>query len=131
MGIRTMVCVLAAALSGPVEIARSVTPVNDRSNPYRTIDQWAQLPEGRKLGSSAGIDVDSQGNIWVAERCGANSCKESALPPILQFSPDGRLLRGFGAGIFVFPPGIHVAPDGNIWVTDGQGDGGKGHQAFK
>ena len=33
--------------------------------------------------------------------------------------------------MFVFPHGISVDKDGNVWVTDGQGEGGKGHQVFK
>ena len=33
--------------------------------------------------------------------------------------------------MFVFPHGLHVDRDGNIWVTDGQGADGKGHQIFK
>ena len=33
--------------------------------------------------------------------------------------------------MFVFPHGIAVDKDGNIWVTDGQGRDGKGHQVFK
>jgi DNA-binding beta-propeller fold protein YncE len=33
--------------------------------------------------------------------------------------------------MFVFPHGIHVDRDGNIWVTDGLGMDGKGQQVFK
>ena len=33
--------------------------------------------------------------------------------------------------MFVFPHGIFVDHDGNVWVTDGQGKDGKGHQVFK
>ena len=43
----------------------------------------------------------------------------------------GKLLRSFGADMFVFPHGITVDKDGNVWVTDGQGKDGKGHQVFK
>src|SRR5207249_8287639 len=38
---------------------------------------------------------------------------------------------GFGAGMFIFPHGLFVDRDGNVWVTDGRGKGGKGHQVFK
>jgi sugar lactone lactonase YvrE len=67
----------------------------------------------------------------VAERCGANTCAGSNLAPILEFDPSGNLLTSFGAGMFVFPHGITVDKDGNVWVTDGQGMNGKGHQVFK
>jgi DNA-binding beta-propeller fold protein YncE len=67
----------------------------------------------------------------VAERCGANSCAGSELNPILEFDGSGALLRSFGAGMFIQPHGIAVAPDGSVWVTDAQGAAGKGHQVFK
>src|ERR1700693_3892143 len=106
-------------------------PVNSLPNPYRTVENWAKLPEGRTWGSTAGVAVDRNGNIWVAERCGANTCAGSNLAPILEFDPSGKLLTSFGAGMFVFPHGITVDKDGNVWVTDGQGKDGKGHQVFK
>jgi DNA-binding beta-propeller fold protein YncE len=106
-------------------------PNNSLSNPYRTIENWAALPVGRTWGSTAGVTVDRKGNIWVAERCGANTCAGSNLAPILEFDPSGKLLTTFGAGMFVFPHGIAVDRDGNVWVTDGQGANEKGHQVFK
>src|SRR2546421_538120 len=51
--------------------------------------------------------------------------------PILEFDTSGKLLKSFGGGMFVFPHGLYVEKDGNIWVTDGQGKDGKGHQVFK
>jgi DNA-binding beta-propeller fold protein YncE len=109
----------------------AVQPTNSLSNPYRTVENWTKLPEGRVWGSTAGVSVDRVGNIWVAERCGANTCAGSNLAPILEFDPSGKLLTSFGAGMFVFPHGITVDKDGNVWVTDGQGMNGKGHQVFK
>ena len=102
-----------------------------QENPYRVVEGWAKLPEGRSWGSTAAVDVDSNDHIWVAERCGANSCAGSNLSPILEFDPSGKLLRSFGAGMFVFPHGIGVDKEGNVWVTDGDGKDGKGHQVFK
>lgn len=89
------------------------------------------MPAGRTWGSTGGVAVDASGNIWVAERCGQNSCAGRTEAPILEFDPSGKLLKSFGAGMFVFPHGITVDPDGNVWVTDGQGANGKGHQVFK
>jgi len=111
--------------------AQADAPQNSQPNPYRTIENWAKLPEGRSWGSTAGVDVDRHGNIWVAERCGANSCADSNLTPILEFDPSGKLLNTFGQGMFLFPHGLTVDKDGNIWVTDGRGADGKGHQVFK
>ena len=102
-----------------------------QDNPYRVVDGWAKLPDGRTWGSTSAVDVDANDHIWVAERCGANSCADSKLAPILEFDQSGKLLQSFGAGLFVFPHGISVDKDGNVWVTDGLGKDGKGHQVFK
>ncbi len=102
-----------------------------QDNPYRAVEDWAKLTEGRPWGSTAAVDVGTDDHIWVAERCGANSCVDSTLAPILEFDPSGKLLRSFGTGLFVFPHGIAVDKEGNVWVTDGQGKNSKGHQIFK
>ena len=36
------------------------------------------------------------------------------------FDESGKLVRSFASGMMVFPHGIHVDRDDNIWVTDGQ-----------
>src|SRR5499426_4841582 len=113
--------------------------VYSQHNAYQTIDNYFRLPEGRKLGSTAGITIDRDGtSVWVFERCGAQNCVGSGVAPVLKFDASGKLVRSFGAGMFVRPHGIHVDRDGNIWVADGEGpDGkdprrdGKGHQVFK
>jgi sugar lactone lactonase YvrE len=118
----------------------SYPPPNDLPNPYRTVTGWAQLPDGRKWGSTSGVAIGPDGNVWTYERCGANSCADSKLAPILEFDLSGKLLKNFGAGMFILPHGIFADQDGNVWVTDGVGGigtsddvgkHGKGHQIFK
>jgi DNA-binding beta-propeller fold protein YncE len=123
--------VLAVISAARMYVDADVQPTNSLPNPYRTVENWAKLPEGRSWGSTAGVAVDRNGNIWVAERCGANSCADSNLAPILEFDPSGKLLTSFGAKMFVFPHGITVDREGNVWVTDGDGKDGTGHQVFK
>jgi DNA-binding beta-propeller fold protein YncE len=107
-------------------------PPNSEPNPYRTVEHWARMPEGRAWGSTSAVEVDPDGkSIWVAERCGANTCAGSNLEPVLRFDAEGRLLTSFGAGMLVFPHGIDVDRNGNVWVTDARGREGKGHQVFK
>ena len=121
--------VAAVAMSGGWVDAQ---PANSQANPYRTVESWAKMPEGRTWGSTSAVEVDRDGrSIWIAERCGANTCAGSSLPAILLFDQSGRLTTSFGAGMFVFPHGIHVDPNGNVWVTDARGREGKGHQVFK
>jgi DNA-binding beta-propeller fold protein YncE len=94
-------------------------PTNSLPNPYRTIEGWARMPAGRTWGSTSAVEIDKDGrSIWVAERCGANSCAGSRLDPILKFDSTGTLVRSFGAGMLLSPHGIFVDKDGNVWVTD-------------
>jgi len=104
-----------------------VAPVNDGPNPYVTETGWAKMPAGRTWGATSAVDIDPDGvSVWVAERCGANTCwdaaagKPSPLDIVLKFDGNGNLVRSFGKGLFVFPHGIHVDRQGNVWVTDGQ-----------
>ena len=105
--------------------------VHAQDNPYRVEEGWAKFPDGRKWGSTSGVDVDREGNIWVFERCGERTCAGSNLAPIFKFDRSGKPVKSFGAGMFVFPHGMHVDKDGNVWVTDAEGKDGKGHQVVK
>lgn len=131
---------LMAAFGVRARAQASSAPRNDLPNPYKTIQDWAKLPDGRKWGSTSGVAISPEGNIWTYERCGGNSCADSNLAPILEFDRSGKLLKNFGAGLFAFPHGLFVDKDGNVWVTDGIQTGvtdeqsrkyGKGHQVFK
>ena len=118
---------IAMTFAAVVSAQNIVAPANDAPNPYTTIEGWAKMPAGRTWGATSAVDIDRDGvSIWVAERCGANNCwnpterKMSPLDVVLKFDANGNMVRSFGAGMFVFPHGIHVDRDGNIWVTDGQ-----------
>ncbi len=101
--------------------AQPGAPVNDRPNPYRTVEGWARLPAGRTWGSTSAVAIDKDGSsVWVAERCGQNSCVGSDLDPVLLFDASGTLVRSFGKGMINWPHGIHVDGDGNVWVVDGR-----------
>jgi sugar lactone lactonase YvrE len=122
---------LAGTVVTLLVFAQSDAPTNSAPNPYRAVENFFKLPGGRAWGSTAGVEVGPDGNIWAYDRCGANNCAASNLDPILEFEPSGKFLRSFGAGMFVFPHGFFVDKQGNVWVTDGQGKDGKGHQVFK
>lgn len=96
--------------------------VNAQPNPYRQIDNWAQLPSGMKWGQVISVDGDADGNVWVFHR---------GEPPLLKFDSSGQLLKSYGAGMFVQPHGLCIDREGFIWVTDGRGKDGKGQQVFK
>jgi len=134
----------AVVMAGNAALTQGTAPTNSAPNPYRTIASWGTLPEGRSWGSTSAVAIDRDGTtVWVAERCGESippsrinpalpfACDGSKLDPILKFDPSGKLLKSFGAGLLLFPHGMHVDRAGNVWVTDGLGRGGKGHQVFK
>lgn len=110
-----------ATQAGAQPPAAAVAATNDAPNPYQTIENFFKMPEGRTWGATSAVEIDKDGrSIWVAERCGANSCGGSTLPSILKFDAAGKLVKSFGEGMLIFPHGIFVDRDGNVWVTDGQ-----------
>jgi streptogramin lyase len=147
--------ILVLAASSPALAQPDMKPTNDLPNPYRTVEGWAKMPEGRTWGSTSAVAIDRDGqSVWVAERCGVNNCVGSTLDPVLKFDVTGKLVKSFGAGMILSPHGIVVDKDDNIWVVDcactiggGRGRGGaagaapapappatdptKGHQVFK
>jgi NHL repeat len=105
---------------------------NSAPNPYRTLENWAKLPEGRTWGQVISADIDRDGkSVWVVERCGGTSCAKSDLAPVLKFDTSGNLVKSFGAGMIVRPHGLFIDKNNDVWVTDGDGEVGKGHQVFK
>jgi len=106
---------------------------NDLPNPYRPGVSWGQLPEGRKWGSTASVTTAPDGTIWVVDRCGnsgagGTTCggASAAVNPIFQFDTSGKMLKTFGAGMFVSPHKLSVDKEGNVWLADNGG-----HQVFK
>jgi DNA-binding beta-propeller fold protein YncE len=122
---------LVAAAHGQGGVEASV-PKPTLPNPYRLVPDWPTLPasmkgpNGKKWGEVIRVHVAPNGNIWVFHRCfndkpaGDATClnRGETNPPILEFSPAGRLLRRFGVGLFAHPHGFTVDRNGNIWTTD-------------
>ena len=100
------------------------------SSPYRLVDNWAQMPDGRPMGAVGKVTMDPDGaHLWAVIRCDAlgfdetpsrfgNECLDSDLDPVVKFDLDGKVVETFGGGLFIWPHGIDVDADGNVWVTD-------------
>src|SRR5512139_1018871 len=100
----SILCLLAS-----LPTAQTTEPTNTAPNPYKTVEQFLKLPEGRTWGSTSAIEIDRDGrSIWVGERCGANTCLDratgqmSALPSVLRFDASGKLVASFAQGMLIF-----------------------------
>jgi hypothetical protein len=117
---------------GSASYAQAPADPNGAPNPYRLDEGWLKIPEGRKIGQVNGVDIDPDGkSIWVFDRCGVKDCANSTLDPIEKFDASGKLVTGFGKGLFNHPHGFYVDHSGNVWATDNTGANGKGHDVIK
>ena len=140
-----MCAVAALALMVPPE----ATAQTSGPSPYRLVDDWAKLPDGRPMGAVGKVTMDPDGDhLWAVIRCDArgfdvtpsrfgNECVDSDLDSVIKFDLDGKAVESFGGGLFIWPHGIDVGPDGNVWVTDAAGSGNipdgdhRGHLVYK
>lgn len=106
---------------------------NDLPSPFQPGVDWGQLPAGRKWGSTASITTAPDGTIWVVDRCGVSGAggttcagPNAGLDPVFQFDTSGKLLKSFGAGVFVSPHKLTIDKEGFVWVADNGS-----HQVFK
>ena len=164
---KLLVCVtiLAAtaqlvAQSGLPNPYRPVQGLADGGGPSVPGGAWARLPGGREMGPPASVYVDIDGeSIWAAIRCDETSPVPVAaggrfgldclgpdnriknIDTIFKFDPKGNVVRSFGSGMFIWPHGLTVDREGNVWVTDAVGAQGvamaakagvrAGHQVVK
>jgi sugar lactone lactonase YvrE len=150
---RTAKLSLAASLAAAIVLqatgvfTQETPPVNSGANPYRVIRDWAQFTtEKRPWGGSNGVAIDRDGrSVWAVDRCSPGTtpgCLGTKANPVHLFDESGKEVRSFGGGLFVWPHGIHVDRDGNVWVADSgsvtpealkkfPGEGGKGSAVIK
>jgi DNA-binding beta-propeller fold protein YncE len=139
--------VAAVAILG-VTVAIAAPQTKNGNGPRYVVDPfWPKdLPENWTLGQVAGIAVDNQDNVWIVHRPrtlvddekGAQKtppetrcCKPA--PAVLQFAPDGKLLKSWGGPGqgYDWPKqehGIHIDKDGNVWLAGNDKDD---HQILK
>jgi DNA-binding beta-propeller fold protein YncE len=136
--------VLVVLTAAGVLVARELAGQNRNSvqAPYYEVDPfWPKpLPNHWLLGSAIGVSVDERDHVWIIHRSSATlgnnekglelnpptgECCAGA-PPVLEFDPEGTLVRhwgGPGAG-FEWPAsnhGITIDHKGNVWIG-GNGD---------
>jgi hypothetical protein len=137
-------CAMDAANTGAGDMVMGNAITGDGiPNPAPNVTaNWGQIPAGRTMGTSAGMDIDPiDGHVWTYERCGSGSaggpgvnCESNPVPPIFKFDRNtGAVLANFGEGVMITPHGIGVDAEGNVWVTDFNvnQEGTKGYQVHK
>ena len=61
------VVVVAVVLS---VVGASVAPAQSLPNPYRQVEGWAKLPDGREMGAVGKVTMDTDGeHLWAVIRC--------------------------------------------------------------
>lgn len=133
---------------------RAKAPLPPVAPSYRQVLPWGPVPEDpAKIGPGEGYIVRNKDVFWEIGRVAVNRKGDRLYafrrsdPPILQIDPaTGKILKEFGTGMFVWPHGLYIDDDGNIWATDATVsnavpelakklkpalDAGYGHQVFK
>src|SRR5215212_815430 len=132
--------ILAGALAAGPAAAQQTTKA-DVAPKFQPEPFWPKpLPENWVLGQVAGIAVGPDDHIWILHRPatllddekGAQAnppqtkcCK--AAPPVMEFDPEGNLLRHWGGPGQGYEwvkneHGMHIDKDGNVWLG-GNNDG--------
>jgi DNA-binding beta-propeller fold protein YncE len=148
------------AQSGLPNPYRPVKGLADGGGPSVPGGDWARRPGGREMGPPASVHVDIDGeSIWAVIRCDETSPLAVAsggrfgidclgidnrikkIDTVYKFNAQGNVVKSFGAGMFIWPHGLVVDREGNVWVTDAVGAQGvamaakagvkAGHQIFK
>jgi DNA-binding beta-propeller fold protein YncE len=115
---------LLIIISGVMVSMMSASLLAQGNSYQRGAGSFVNLPAGRSWGAVSAIHYAGNDTVWVAERCGGNRGPQSCVDrlevdPIMLVDTDGNILKSFGAGMFVWPHGIFVDDDDNVWVTDG------------
>lgn len=120
--------------------------LTDRPIPHFQVDAaWPQMPEGIMLGQVPGLGIDSDDNVWIAQRPNSLGFSDSGLaqtppiavccrpaPAVMQFAPSGKLLNAWGGkaiapvenGVSQWPSVIHglfIDANDTVWIA-GNGD---------
>jgi peptidylamidoglycolate lyase len=87
--------------------------------PHKHVANWPQMPKGYNFGEGTGVDIDRQGNVWVANR---------GAWPVMQFDKSGKMLQAWNhdtvrvtPGVGLGTHGLKVDVNGNVWLGDVDG----------
>src|SRR5471032_1945366 len=119
-------------------------PASAADVPHFAVDPaWPKaLPNNWIIGQASGVAVDAQDHVWVIQRPRSLTDDEKAAslnpprskccvpaPPVMEFEPDGKLIRAWGGPGqgYDWPEnehGIRIDPKGFVWIGgNGANDG--------
>ncbi|MES1261328.1 MAG: hypothetical protein ABUS49_06280, partial [Acidobacteriota bacterium] len=64
-----------------------------------------------KIGYPSSVAMDKNGTLYLLQR-------DDTADPVIALSPDGRVVRSWGKGMYKIPHAIRLDPKGNIWTVD-------------
>ena len=114
-------------------VGRSESPLLKLAPSGKLLKAWGE----EMFAFPHGFHVDQEGNVWVAD-AGIQGGNQGAAPEqgkkghqVFKFSSDGKLLMTLGKagvagdapGLFNQPTDVVVGPNGDIFVTEGHGNG--------
>jgi DNA-binding beta-propeller fold protein YncE len=133
----TLVALIAALAVGQSKLQAAIDPLLVDAPRFEVDPFWPKpLPNHWLLGSTIGVGVDSRDHVFIIHRgdstlnprteVGANATPPIgeccvAAPPILEFDPDGNLVKAWGgpSDQYTWPSsnhGIAVDDKDNIWI---------------
>jgi DNA-binding beta-propeller fold protein YncE len=92
------------------------------AQPFKLAENWGPHLHGIEWGETAGLTIDAKDRLFAFTRKST---------PIVEFDVNGKVLKTWGDGLFIYPHGIRVDRNGFLWITDARGRDGKGQQVFK
>ena len=129
----TVVTLACADASDPPRAPAQVDPAGGASGAtprFRVDPFWPrELPNNWILGQVSGVAVDEQDHVWIVHRPRTLDARQRGeegmccvpAPPVIEFSPDGAVLRSWGGPGegFDWPEsehGIRVDNRGHVWI---------------
>ncbi len=139
--IRSVTVAAVVLLSVGVPCEAGTTKAEATAPRFQVDPFWPQtLPNNWALGEIAGVAVDDRDHVWVIQRPGSLTPRETKAartpaaascclpaPPVLEFDASGKVVRAWGGpgADYDWPSnehGITIDPKGNVWIL-GNGNG--------
>jgi streptogramin lyase len=106
-----VLCLLAVAGIAQTPQHNGPYPRIDNATGYRVDPSWPseKPPGGEWTAAMSSVALGPDGNIWTFNR---------GMIPIQVYTPQGKLVKSWGAGMFKNPHSIRFDSAGRLWIID-------------